>query len=101
MFADKIAVRKTTANIKSNHNIRKKLLESVSKIAESRNETYLNFGPPISIGFGSKTTNVVRSSYNLINRSTQDILHYCRYKKACAIEGFFNENYLFATLTFE
>ena len=61
MLADEIAVRKTTANINSNHNISRKILENVSKMAESRSETYLNFAPPISIGFDSKTANVLEA----------------------------------------
>ena len=52
MFADEIAVRQTTANISSNHNLRRMILESVSKIAERRSETYVNSAPPISVGFG-------------------------------------------------
>ena len=52
MIADEIAVRQTTANISSNHNLRRMILESVSKIAERRSETYVNSAPPISVGFG-------------------------------------------------
>ena len=48
MIADEIAVRQTTANISSNHNLRRMILESVSKIAEQRSYTYS--APPISIG---------------------------------------------------
>ena len=49
MIADEIAIRQTTANISSNHNLRRMILESVSKIAEQRTYTYS--APPISIGF--------------------------------------------------
>ena len=49
MIADEIAVRQTTANISSNHNLRRMILESVSKIAEQR--TYTFSAPPISMSY--------------------------------------------------
>ena len=48
MIADEIAVRQTTANFSANHNLRRMILESVSKISEQRTYTYS--APPISIG---------------------------------------------------